>query len=190
MRLHAGYKPRQIFTLHHRKQIMKIGFLTTTTALVLALPFAGHAHAAGGMQHNPAPDMRAHVGTALQSRLFTSPSFVQVGQRVTISVVAPVPSNVRVSFSSFHHSFSGAALYRASSHTYTVSARLLVRTHGTERAQVVATVTPRATGRTYRLFGQFLIRGQAMATNGIAQGNGGDADGDNNGAPSDGDGDR
>ncbi len=172
---------------------MKIGLLATTTALVLAIPFAGHAHAAGygqGMQHNPVPARNAHVGTSLQSRLFTSPAFVQVGQQVTISVVAPFPSNVRVSFSSFHHSFSGTALYRASSRTYVVNVRLLVRAHGTERAQVVASVTPRATGRTYQLFGQFLIRGEAMASNGIPQGNGGDADSDNNGAPSDGDGNR
>jgi hypothetical protein len=172
---------------------MKVGFLTPTIALVLAVPLAGHALAAGygqGMQQNRVPAMNAHVGTLLRSRLFTSPDVVQVGRQVTISVVAPFPSSVRVSFNSLHHSFLGSALYRASSHTYITSVRLLVRMHGTERARVVALVTPRATGRPYQLFGQFLIRGQSTAMNGISQGNGGDADADNNGAPSDGDGDR
>jgi hypothetical protein len=172
---------------------MKIGFLATTIALVVAFPLAGNAHAAGygqGMQRNPAPVMHAHVGTSLQTRLFTSPSVVQVGQLVTISVVAPVPSSVRVSFHSFHHSFSGTALYQSSSRAYVISVRLLVKTHGTEQAQVVASVTPRAAGRTYHLFGQFLIRGQSAVMSGIPQGNGGDADSDNNGAPSDGDGNR
>jgi hypothetical protein len=172
---------------------MKIGFLESAIALVLALPFAGRAHAAGygqGMQRNPVPATNAHVGTSVQSRLFTSPAFLRVGQEVTISVVAPFPSSVRVSFNSPHHSFLGTALYRASSRTYVASVRLLVRMHGTERARVVALVTPRATGRPYQLFGQFLIRGQSTVMNGIPQRNGGDADADNNGAPSDGDGNR
>lgn len=172
---------------------MKVGFLAPTIALLFAFPFTGRAHAAGygqGMHRNSVPTMYTHVGTSLQSRLFTSPAFVQVGQQVTISVVAPLPSSVRVSFNSLHHSFLGTAVYRASSRTYVVSVRLLVRMHGTERARVVALVTPRATGRPYQLFGQFQIRGQSTAMNGIPQGNGGDADADNNGAPSDGDGDR
>jgi hypothetical protein len=139
-----------------------IGFLTPTIALILALPLAVHAQAAGhgqGMQRNRVPTMNAHVRMSVQSRVFTSPDVVQVGQGVTISVVAPFPSTVRVSFNSPHHSFLGMALYQASSRTYVASAHLLVRMHGTERARVVALVTPRATGRPYQLFGQFLIRG-------------------------------
>jgi hypothetical protein len=67
---------------------------------------------------------------------------------------------------------------------------LIPRVHTAERAQVVASVTPRRTGRTYRLYGQFVIRGESTPMNGIPQNNGGDGDADNNGAPSDGDGDQ
>jgi hypothetical protein len=115
---------------------MKIRLYVSTSALALAFAFAGNAHAAGygqSMQRNPAPVMYAHVGTSLQTKLFTSPSVVQVGQLVTISVVAPVPSSVRVSFHSFHHSFSGTALYQSSSRAYVISVRLLVKR--TERSK-------------------------------------------------------
>ena len=172
---------------------MKIGFLTTITVLLLVFSRTAHAHAAGygqGMYHSPAPAVNAGVGKSLQLKLFTPPDIVQVGQRVTISVAAPIPSSVRVSFHSLHHSFSGTALYQAASRAYAISVRLVVKTHGTEPAQVIATVTPRATRRTYHLFGRFLIRGQAMGMSGIPQGNRGDADGDNNGGASDGDGNR
>src|SRR5579872_6438943 len=103
MRPHANREPRDTFTHHYRKQTMKIGFLAATTALTLTISFAGHARAASrvqGVQHTRAPAMSAHAGMSLQSRLFTSPTVVQVGQQVTISVVAPVPSNVRISFNS------------------------------------------------------------------------------------------
>jgi hypothetical protein len=115
---------------------------------------------------------------------------VNVGQRVTLSVVAPVPSTVHISFRSFHHFFTGTAVYQRSSHSYVERVYLIPRVHTAERAQVVASVTPRRTGRTYRLYGQFVIRGESTPMNGIPQNNGGDGDADNNGAPSDGDGDQ
>lgn len=133
--------------------------------------------------------------TSLKTRLLVSPLTVNVGKRVTLSVVAPVPSTVHISFHSAHHSFTGTAVYQRSSRSYVVSVRLIPRVHATERAQVVASVTPRH-GRPYQLHGQFFIRGESppVATpapppsNGIPQNNGGDGDGDNNGGPSDGDG--
>ena len=133
------------------------------------------------------------VHTSLKTRLLVSPVTVTVGQRVTLSVVAPVPSTVHISFHSAHHSFTGTAVYRRSSRSYVASVRLLPRVHGTEPAQVVASVTPRR-GRPYQLHGHFFIRGQSAPTpapragNGIPQNNGGDGDSDNNGGPSDGDG--
>ena len=145
------------------------------------------------------PIARTHAagyGTAhgaQRARLIVSPFTVAVGQRVTLSVLAPVPSTVHISFRSAHHAFSGTAVYRRSSRSYVVSVRLIPRVHGTERAQVVASVTPRR-GHPYHLHGQFFIRGQSAPPpampggNGIPQNNGGDGDSDNNGGPSDGDG--
>jgi hypothetical protein len=176
---------------------MKFHLPVATAAVLLVLPFASNASAAGhqaGMQRSSSPAMRTSARTSFQSRLFASPGVVQVGRQVTLSVVAPIPSSVRVSFRSLHHAFSGMARYQASTRTYVVSVRLLIKMHGTERAVATAVVTPRATGRTYQLTSQFLIQGQStgtgMGTGGIPQHNGGDADGDNNGAPTDGDGDR
>jgi hypothetical protein len=131
--------------------------------------------------------------TALKTRLLVSPLTVNVGQRVTLSVVAPIPSTVRISFHSAHHSFTGTAVYQRSSRSYVESVRLIPRVHATERAQVIASVKPRH-GRPYQLHGQFFIRGQSApnpappASSGTPQNNGGDHDGDNNGGPSDGDG--
>jgi len=131
--------------------------------------------------------------TALKTRLLVSPLTVNVGQRVTLSVVAPVPSTVHISFHSAHHSFTGTAVYQRSSEAYVASVRLIPRVHGTDRAQVVASISPQR-GRPYQLHGQFFIRGQSApqpappASSGIPQNNGGDGDSDNNGGPSDGDG--
>lgn len=172
---------------------MMIRLSAVTIALSSVFLLTSSAQAAGyghSMQGSSSPVMRTRAATSFQSRLFTSPGIVEVGRQVTLSVVAPFPSRVRVSFRSFHHSFSGTALYQPSARSYVVTVRLLLRMHGTERAQVVAAVTPRATGRTYQLFSQFLIRGQSMEMSGIPQHNAGDADADNNGASSDGDGNR
>jgi hypothetical protein len=162
-------------------------------SLFLIFSFGATAHAASSgtsMMHTSSPPARTQSHTSLRTGLAISPTFVTVGQRVLISVVAPVPSVVRISFRSFHHAFSGTAGYQPSTRSYVLSVFLLPRVHGTEQAEVVVSVTPRATGRTYHLFGRFSIRGQAMQAGGIPQHNGGDADGDNNGAPSDGDGNR
>jgi hypothetical protein len=156
---------------------------TLIGAVLLFASLAAITHAAG--------QSTAH--TSLKSRLLVSPSTVNVGQRVTLSVVAPVPSTVHISFHSAHHSFTGTAVYQRSRRSYVVRVRLIPRVHGTERAQVVVSVTPRR-GRPYQLHGQFFIRGQSApkqnppASNGIPQNDGGDHDGDNNGGPSDGDG--
>jgi hypothetical protein len=168
----------------HRKKTMKLLRIWTLigAAFLFVSPLA-RTDAAG--------QSRAH--TALKTRLLVSPSTVNVGQRVTLTVVAPAPSTVHISFHSAHHSFTGTAVYRRSSRSYVVSVRLLPRVHGTERAQVVALVRPRR-GHPYQLHGQFFIRGQSVpnpvppASNGIPQNNGGDGDSDNNGGPSDGDG--
>jgi hypothetical protein len=168
----------------HRKKIMKLLRLWMLIgAVVLVASPVGRTYAEG--------QSRAH--TALKTRLLVSPSTINVGQRVTLSVVAPVPSTVHISFHSAHHSFTGTAAYQRSSQSYVVRVRLVPRVHGTEQARIVASVTPRQ-GKPYQLHGHFFIRGQAApkpaptASNGIPQGDGGDHDGDNNGGPSDGDG--
>jgi hypothetical protein len=193
-----GVSPKQ-FTLPKRKQIMKLHLPAAVAGLLLVLPFASNVSAAGhqsGMQRSSSPAIRTDARTSFQSRLIASPGVVQVGRQVTLSVIAPIPSSVRVSFRSLHHAFSGMARYQASTRTYVVSVRLLIKMHGTERAVATAVVTPRATGRTYQLTSQFLIQGQSTGTGmgmgmgRIPQHNGGDADSDNIGAPTDGDGDR
>jgi len=161
--------------------------------LFLLFSFNARTYAAGhgaGMMRAPSRGVGTHARTSFRTGLFISPTIVTVGQRVTLSVVAPIPSVVRISFRSFHHAFVGAAIYQPSSRSYVESVYLIPRVHGTERAQVVASVKPRATGRAYQLFGQFFIRGQSMGMSGTPQNNGGDGDADNNGAPSDGDGNR
>ena len=168
----------------HRKTIMKLLRLWMLIGAMLLVPWpAARTYAAG--------QDTAH--TTLPTRLLVSPSTINLGQRVTLSVVAPVPSTVRLSFHSAHHAFTGMAAYQRSSRTYVLSVRLVPRVHATERAQVVASVTPRR-GHPYQLHGGFFIRGQSAppqappAGNGIPQNGGGDHDGDNNGGPSDGDG--
>src|SRR5438067_13090225 len=69
--------------------------------------------------------------TALKTRLLVSPFTVNVGQRVTLSVVAPVSSTVHISFHSAHHSFTGTAVYQRSSRSYVVGVRLIPLVHGT-----------------------------------------------------------
>ena len=163
---------------------MKLLRLSTLIgAVVLVASPAARTYAAG--------QSTAH--TALTTRLLVSPSTINVGQRVTLSVVAPVPSTVHLSFHSAHHAFTGTALYQRSSRSYVLRVRLIPRVHGTERAQVTASVTPRK-GHPYQLHGAFFIAGSPLppqappAGNGIPQNGGGDHDGDNSGGPSDGDG--
>jgi hypothetical protein len=171
-------------TSSHRKIIMKLLRLWMLLgAVVLSASPVARTYAAG--------QSTAH--SSLKTRLFVSPSTINVGQRVTLSVVAPVPSTVHISFHSAHHSFTGTAVYQRSSRSYVVSVRLIPRVHGTEPAQVVASVAPRR-GHPYQLHDRFFIRGQSApmqappAGNGIPQNGGGDHDGDNFGGPSDGDG--
>lgn len=156
--------------------------LTLVAGGFLAASAVSSTHAAGQSA------VKADGRTARSTGLFVSPSIVSVGQRVTLSVVAPVPSTVHISFRSAHHSFTGTAVYQRSSRSYVAGVYLIPRVHATERAQVVASITPRRTGQTYRIYGQFFIRGDSMPMNGIPQNDRGDRDGDNNGAPSDGDG--
>lgn len=159
-------------------------------ALLFASPVAQTSAASHGMTHGSSPSVRMTGHASPRTTLFITPSVLTVGQRVTLSVVAPFPSVVRITFRSLHHAFTGMAVYQPSSRSYVVSVYLIPRVHGTEQAQVVATVTPRATGRTSQLIGHFVIRGEAAPMSGIPQNNGGDGDADNNGAPTDGDGDR
>ena len=151
---------------------------TLICAVVLLASAVAGTYAAG--------QSTAHA--ALKTRLLVSPSTVTVGQHVTLSVVAPVPSTVHITFHSAHHSFTGKAAYHRASRSYVAGVRLIPRVHGTERAQVVASVKPRH-GRPYQLHSHFFIRGESPPpSSGIPQNNGGDGDADNNGGPSDGDG--
>jgi hypothetical protein len=106
--------------------------------------------------------MSPHTRMPLRTAVYAAPGIVTVGQTVTLSVVAPFPSAVRLSFRSAHHAWTGMAIWQRSSGTYVASVRLIPRVHGVEQAQVIAWVTPRATGRTYRLLTQFWIRGLSM----------------------------
>ncbi|HEX6507368.1 MAG TPA: hypothetical protein VF221_07030, partial [Chloroflexota bacterium] len=146
-------------------------------------------HAAGVMHSSPSA-ARTSAQAPLRLALFTSPRIVNVGQFETVSVAAPIPSSVTISFRSAHHAFTGMAVYRPSTRLYVLSFRLIPRVHSLEGASVVATVHSRATGRTYKLFGRFQIRGETASSGGIPQNGGGDGDGDNFGGPSDGDGNR
>jgi hypothetical protein len=171
------------------KPLKPFRFTALLAGVLLVAAFSSGTRAAG-LAKTPDSSAKMSARAPLRTSLHISSPLVDVGQRVTFSVVAPVPSTVHISFQSFHHAFTGTAVYQRTSRTYVESVYLIARAHATERAHVVVTVTPRRPGRSYRLYGQFFIRGESMSMNTIPQNNGGDHDGDNNGAPTDGDGDQ